>query len=83
LKVYTVDRYPVNYAAVQTNLGSAYMGLAELHNKEDCLSNAISAYKSSLGVYTVDKYPAEFAKAHKNIGNACKSLSESSVKRTT
>ena len=57
LKIYTVEKYPVDYAMTQNNLGTAYRTLSEVRDKEENLTKAIRAYEEALKIRTVEKYP--------------------------
>ncbi|OYT41998.1 MAG: hypothetical protein B6U86_01340, partial [Candidatus Altiarchaeales archaeon ex4484_43] len=76
LKIRTVEKYPVNYATTQNNLGNAYRTLAEVRNKEENLTKAIRAYEEALKIYTVEKYPVNYATTQNNLGNAYSRLAE-------
>ena len=45
LKIYTIEKYPLDYAMTQNNLGIAYSDFSEVRDKEDNLNKAIRAYK--------------------------------------
>ncbi len=66
----TVEKYPVEYARVQTNLGLAYTDLANVSDKEANAQNAFNAYNKSLEIYTVEKYPIGYANTQNNLGPA-------------
>jgi tetratricopeptide (TPR) repeat protein len=52
LKVTTLDRFPMQYATTQNNLGNAYSTLAEVEAKAENCKKAIEAYEEALKVTT-------------------------------
>jgi len=69
LQVYTYERYPMDYAITQNNLGKAYAALSEVQDKEDNLKSAIDACSQALKVLTVDAFPVDYAHTTFDIGN--------------
>ena len=68
LKVYTPDSFPLQYASINSNLGSAYSVLAfEEKDTEKNLENSINAYQSSLKVYSKDEFPVQFTSVQKSL----------------
>ena len=67
LKIYTVKKYPVNYAMTQNNLCEAYCSLAVVREKKENLTRAIRAYKEALKIFTVEKYPLFYKLVMSNI----------------
>lgn len=59
LRVFTMDRYPEQYAQTQSNLGEAFAILAIIQEPQENLARAISALESALLVYTPENYPAQ------------------------
>lgn len=57
LRIRTIEKYPVEYAVTQNNLGTAYCCLAEASDREGNLSRAILAYEEALKIYTADEHP--------------------------
>jgi tetratricopeptide (TPR) repeat protein len=76
LKVYTRNRYPMQYGTTQNNLGAAYQTLAEVEAKTENCRRAIEAYEEALKVYTHDRYPMDYGMTQNNLGNAYKTLAE-------
>ena len=66
LKIYTPERYPLDYAETQNNLGIAYRGLSEVRDKKGNLERAIEAYDEALRIYTKVKYPLDYDRAISN-----------------
>ena len=73
LRVYNEIDYPVDWAAVQQNLGSACSQL-RAGEREANLQRAISHYEASLRVFTRESAPLEWAKVHSNIGSTLANL---------
>ncbi len=57
LKVYTLERFPMDYAMTQNNLGNAYRTLSEVEAKAENCKQAIKAYEEALKVYTKEEFP--------------------------
>jgi tetratricopeptide (TPR) repeat protein len=69
LKVYTPERFPVEYVRTMNNLGAAYRDLPT-GNAIENLQKAIEAFKEALKVYTLEKFPVEYAQTMNNLGVA-------------
>ena len=67
LKVRTLERFPMQYAMTQNNLGVAYRTLGKVENKEENCKEAIKAYKEALKVYTEEKFPEIYPQIKRNI----------------
>ena len=80
LKVYTLDRFPMQYAMTQNNLGNAYGTLAEVEAKAKNCKKAIKAYEEALRVYTPERSPMDYAMAQNNLGNVYRTLAEVEAK---
>ncbi|NMG83596.1 MAG: tetratricopeptide repeat protein [Methanosarcinales archaeon] len=80
LKVYTLDSFPMDYAATQNNLGTAYRTLGEVEAKAENCKKAIKAYEEALKVYTLDRFPMDYAMTQNNLGNAYATLAEVEAK---
>jgi CHAT domain-containing protein/tetratricopeptide (TPR) repeat protein len=65
LSVYDRVRYPMDWAKLQMNKGSA---LAKLTTDEAVIQKAIDAYFSTLQVYTNSAHPKRWASVHHNLG---------------
>lgn len=76
MKIRTFEKYPFDYAYTQINLGSIYISLANVRDKEQNLAKAIQTYEDALKIRTTEKYPFDYALIQSNLGNAYKSLSE-------
>jgi tetratricopeptide (TPR) repeat protein len=80
LKVYTRERYPMDYGKTQNNLGTAYRTLAEVEAKAENCKRAIEAYEEALKVYTRERYPMDYGKTQNNLGIAYQTLAEVEAK---
>jgi len=70
LKIYTLKKFPVEYAQTMNNLGASYRDLpAGIAEKN--LQKAIEAFKEALKIYTLKKFPVEYAQTMNNLGIAC------------
>ncbi len=67
LKIYTVEKYPVDYARTQNNLANAYGRLSKARDMEDNLTKSIHAFREALKIYTVEKYPEDYRMVLSNI----------------
>jgi tetratricopeptide (TPR) repeat protein len=76
LKVRTLERFPMDYAMTQNNLGAAYSRLAEVEEKAENCKKAIKAYGEALKVYTLERFPMQYATTQNNLGNAYSTLAE-------
>lgn len=63
LLVFTIDKYPYDFAMVQFYIGESYAMLAELQDREENLARALTALEESLKVYSPTAYPNEHKKA--------------------
>jgi tetratricopeptide (TPR) repeat protein len=80
LKVYTRDRYPMQYGTTQNNLGNTYKTLAEVEAKAENSKRAIEAHEKAMEVYTRDRYPMQYGTTQNNLGNAYSTLAEVEAK---
>ncbi|MFC2032397.1 tetratricopeptide repeat protein [Chloroflexota bacterium] len=80
LKVYTLERFPMDYAMTQNNLGTDYRTLAEVETKADNCKLAIQAYEESLKVYTLERFPMQYGTTQNNLGTAYSTLAEVETK---
>lgn len=76
LKAYTLDDSPVQYAAIQNDLGGAYGALAELKDKAVNCEKAIQAFQDALKVYTLYDLPMYYAVIQFHLGTAYRTLVE-------
>jgi len=67
LKVYSRERYPMQYGTTQNNLGSAYQTLAGVEAKADNSKRAIEAYEEALEIYREREYPEIFPGVEQNL----------------
>ena len=74
------DRFPMNYAATQNNLGTAYQILAEAKDKPENCQLAVKAFQEALKVYTPDRFPMDYAMTQNNLGTAYQILAEAKDK---
>jgi len=65
-----LGNYPVSYALIQNNLGTAYLKLASVTNTKENLIKAIEAYKEALKVRTIETHPDGYATTQNNLGTA-------------
>ena len=70
LKIYTIKKYPLDYATTQNNIGLLYSELAEIRDTEENLKKTVQAYKEALKIYTIKKYPLDYATTQSNLGVA-------------
>ncbi len=76
LKIRTPDRFPMQYATIQNNLGNAYWTLAEVEDKAQNCQLAINACQEALRFYTPDRFPMQYAMTQNNLGVAYETLAE-------
>ena len=76
LNVCDFNRVPIQHAAAQNNLGSAYSLLADVEDKAENCTRAIEAYQEALKVRTLDQFPIDYAATQNNMGNAYSTLAE-------
>lgn len=67
LKVYTFERFPMQYATTQNNLGNAYSTLAEVEEKPENCKKAIKAYEQALQVFTKEEFPEPHKLVKRNL----------------
>ncbi|MCJ7575210.1 MAG: tetratricopeptide repeat protein [Dehalococcoidia bacterium] len=70
LKVRTLERFPMNYAMTQNNLGTAYGTLADVEAKAENCKKAIKACEEALKVRTLERFPTDYAMTQNNLGTA-------------
>ena len=66
----TRERFPLDWAKTQNNLGLAYTNLASVRDKEVNLSKAIQSCKDALLELTHERFPLDWAMTQNNLGNA-------------
>ncbi|MDD2777267.1 MAG: tetratricopeptide repeat protein, partial [Methanocellales archaeon] len=67
LKVYTLERFPMDYAMTQNNLGAAYQTLAEVEAKTENCKKAINAYEEALKVFNKEAFPEIYPLVERNL----------------
>lgn len=67
LKQFLLEKFPVDYAEIQTNLRTAYGTLAGTEDKEKNYDLAIGAYGEALKVFTADAFPLQYADTQSHI----------------
>jgi tetratricopeptide (TPR) repeat protein len=70
------DRFPLDWAMTQNNLGNALLALGERQSGAARLEEAITAYRDALLEFTRDRVPLQWATAQNNLGIALKVLGE-------
>jgi tetratricopeptide (TPR) repeat protein len=76
LKRRTRDRAPLQWAATQTNLGTALWRLGERESGTKRLEEAVAAYRAALQEWTRERVPLDWAKTQTNLGTALWRLGE-------
>ncbi|MDD4431642.1 MAG: tetratricopeptide repeat protein [Bacteroidales bacterium] len=76
LKIVTMEKFPIQYAMTQNNMGNAHRTLAEVEDKVQNSKRAIEAYQNTLRIRTVEKFPIQYATTQNNIGAAYVTLAE-------
>ena len=76
LEVWTLERFPMDYAMTQNNLGNAYGTLGEIEEKAQNCKLAVKAYQEALEVWTLERFPMDYAMTQNNLGNAYRKLGE-------
>jgi len=74
LKEYTRERAPLQWAAIQNNLGNALLILGERESGTARLEEAVSVYREALKERTRERVPLEWAKTQQNLDIAAKQL---------
>ena len=73
-KIWTRDRKPAEWAAVQTDLGNVYASLGDRQRDPQKWQEAVAAYQSSLEVWTKAEYPDDWAGTNNNIATVYRAL---------
>ncbi len=80
LNIYNLKDHPQEFARAKTNLGSAYLTVAQLANRPPdryySCKRAIASYQEALVVYSKDRFPEEFALVKNNLAMAYLAHSE-------
>ena len=67
LKVYTIDKFPMDYAMTQNNLGNAYGTLAEVEDKAENCKKATEAFNKALKIFTKNEFPEVYSLIASNL----------------
>ncbi len=70
LDVFSEDETPVDWAAIQRNLGAVLQAVAERTNDEEVLGEAADALRAALRVLSMDEHPFEWAAVQNRLGEA-------------
>jgi tetratricopeptide (TPR) repeat protein len=76
LQEFPRDRVPLQWAAVQINLGAALARLGEREPGTDRLEAAVAAYRAALEECTRDRVPLDWAMTQVTLGTALQNLGE-------
>jgi tetratricopeptide (TPR) repeat protein len=76
LKEITHERAPLQWAAIQNNLGNALQSLGAREGGTTRLEQAVDAYRNALEEYTRERVPLQWATTQNNLGNALWTLGE-------
>jgi CHAT domain-containing protein len=68
LATFTRDKYPIEWAQTQTNLGLAYLDRIE-GDQKDNVELAIQTFRAALEVYTRHDFPREWARTQGSLGD--------------
>ena len=68
LEIFTLKKYPDEYASTQSYLSNAYFLMSDIRNREDNLNNAIAANLEALKVFKINNSPGQYAKVNANMG---------------
>jgi len=68
LKVYTLEKFSMNYSIIQENLGNTYRYLTVVKGTAENYEKAIQAYQESLRARALEDYPREYATIQYNLG---------------
>ncbi|PWC26583.1 CHAT domain-containing tetratricopeptide repeat protein [Teichococcus aestuarii] len=73
---YTRERAPLDWAAIQSNLGIALQLLGEMRGEAELLIDAVQAYRNALLEHTRERALRDWADGQHNLGTALQSLGE-------
>jgi tetratricopeptide (TPR) repeat protein len=76
LQEYTRDRFPLEWATTQNNLGDALLKLGEEESGTGHMGEAVAAFRAALQERTRERVPLEWAGTQNNLGNALAELGE-------
>src|SRR5262249_28251241 len=69
LNVYTRERYPIQWAMTESNLGRMYIDRVQGDRSEN-VERALEGLSGALQVYTPEQYPLQWATTQGNLGDA-------------
>jgi tetratricopeptide (TPR) repeat protein len=72
----TRERVPLDWAATQLNLGTAFLRLGERESGTARLKEAVAAFREALKEQTRERAPLQWAMTQHNLGAALESLGE-------
>ncbi len=67
--IFTLEAFPVRWAATQNNLGNAYRNRIRGEKAEN-IEKALAAFNHAKEVYTKEAFPVDWAMTQNNLGNA-------------
>ncbi|MGF1474622.1 MAG: tetratricopeptide repeat protein [Geminicoccaceae bacterium] len=70
------ERFPLNWAATQNNLGLALQTLGQRESGTERLEQAVQAYRAALEERTRERVPLDWARTQNNLGSALAILGE-------
>ncbi|MBF0415047.1 MAG: tetratricopeptide repeat protein [Magnetococcales bacterium] len=76
LEMHPRERFPLDWARVQNNLGNAFWKLGGRESGTASLTAAVTAYREALQEYTRERVPLDWAGTQNNLGNALQTLGE-------
>jgi len=77
LKTITLQKFPITYSDIQTNLGTAYRYLADSENNtKKNYTYAISRFNEALKNYKLDVHPFKYSNTQFNLGVAYRCLAK-------
>ncbi|QBD81618.1 hypothetical protein EPA93_38860 [Ktedonosporobacter rubrisoli] len=68
--IFTLERYPLQYARTHLQLGNAYLQYWKVTNKAEIMEQALRCYTSAALVYSRDIYPEQWIILQTQLGNA-------------
>jgi tetratricopeptide (TPR) repeat protein len=74
------ERVPLQWAAIQNNLGNALWDLGKPESGTAHLEEAVAAYRAALEVRTRDRAPLQWATTQMNLGNVLATLGKTGVR---
>ena len=68
LQIFTLKKYPEDYARTQSFMANAFLQMSDIRNKEENLNYAINANLEALEVYKPDNNSEQCARVSLNLG---------------